>query len=317
MLSNYRKKISSILAGEGEYRRFSHYLDCFLISLILINVVAIVLESVPELTSQYRHHFLMLELFSVGLFTIEYIIRLWCCIDKTEYKNLGTSNIKKRIRYLVSPLALIDLLAILPTLLMMFVTFDLRFLRVLRLLRIFKLTRYSRAMQLLLAAFKEESNSLLAAFFIMTVVLIMASCGIYLLEHQVQPDKFGSIPESMWWAMATLTTVGYGDVVPITPLGRFFGGLITLLSMGMVAIPTGLLASSFAEQLRKRRDAFNEAVLHSLNEDDEGLNEEKQQALESLRIELGLSTSEAKQAIKLMSSQRAYHTYCKHCGKKL
>ncbi|TMO59522.1 Ion transport protein [Pseudoalteromonas aurantia] len=314
-MTRYRTKVAALLAGQGAYRKAGGYLDAFLITLIMINVVAIVLESVPELTAQYHHHFLLLEVTSVGIFAIEYLLRLWSCVEQTGDKELNTSNSRKRIKYLFSPLALIDLMAILPSLLMMFFAFDLRFLRVIRLFRIFKLTRYSRAMQLLLAAFKQEGSSLLAAFFIMSVVLIMASCGIYLLEHDVQPDKFGSIPESMWWAMATLTTVGYGDVVPITPIGRLFGGVITLLSMGMVAIPTGLLASSFAEQLRKRRDAFNEAVLHSLH--DGALDEQERQHLETLRIELGLSPSEANQAIKLMTSQRAYAMYCRHCGHKL
>jgi voltage-gated potassium channel len=155
----------------------------------------------------------------------------------------------------------------------------------------------------------------MAAFFIMSVVLIMASCGIYLIEHDVQPDKFGSIPDAMWWAMATLTTVGYGDVVPITPLGRFFGGVITMLSMGMVAIPTGLLASSFAEQLRKRREVFHEAVLHSLI--DGHVDEEERAHLEALRVELGLSAAEANQAIKVMTSKRVHSQYCRHCGHKL
>ncbi|WP_105169050.1 ion transporter [Pseudoalteromonas sp. T1lg23B] len=315
MLTTYREKTAALLEGSGRYHKAGRYLDIFLIALIMVNVIAIVLESVPSLAKQYQAFFLELELVSVAIFSVEYLLRLWCSVDKIEYKNLSCSNLKKRITYTFSPLAIIDLLAILPTLLMVFITFDLRFLRVIRLLRIFKLTRYSRAMQLLLAAFKEEGSSLLAAFFIMSVVLIMASCGIYLLEHDIQPDKFGSIPQSMWWAMATLTTVGYGDVVPVTAAGRFFGGVITLLSMGMVAIPTGLLASSFADQLRKRRDAFNEAVLHSLIDGE--IDPSEKEHLEMLRIELGLSHAEANQAIKIMTSQRVHALYCKHCGNKL
>ncbi|TMP33363.1 ion transporter [Pseudoalteromonas rubra] len=310
-----RQKTAGLLEASGRFRKAGHAIDVFLITLIIANVIAIVLESVPALATRYHSLFFYIEVISVAIFTIEYLLRLWCCVDKLEFKHTSGSNIKKRLRYVFSPLAIIDLLAILPTLLMVFFSFDLRFLRVFRLLRIFKLTRYSRAMQLLLAAFREESSSLLAAFFIMSLVLIVASCGIYLIEHDVQPDKFGSIPAAMWWAMATLTTVGYGDVVPITPLGRFFGGVITLLSMGMVAIPTGLLASSFADQLRKRRDAFNEAVLHSLS--DGKVDEQEKEHLEALRIELGLSAVEANQAIKIMTSQRVHDHYCRHCGGKL
>lgn len=315
MQLHIREKTAAVLEATGQYRKLGRAVDIFLITLILTNVVAIVLESERDLATVYHHYFLTLELVSVTIFAIEYLLRFWCCVDKLDYRHLDIPNWKKRLKYLISPLAVIDLIAILPTILMAFITFDLRFLRVIRLLRIFKLTRYSRAMQLLLAAFKEESSSLLAAFFIMSVVLIMASCGIYLIEHDVQPDKFGSIPKAMWWAMATLTTVGYGDVVPITPLGQFFGGLITLLSMGMVAIPTGLLASSFADQMRKRRDAFNEAVLHAIVDGD--VDKSERAHLEALRIELGLSQLEANQAIKLMSSQRVHNMYCRHCGKKL
>ncbi|MCF2857975.1 ion transporter [Pseudoalteromonas sp. SMS1] len=310
-----RQKTAAILEGSGKYRKIAHSLDIFLIALIIFNVIAIVLESVPTLAEQYYQVFFYIEVVSVGIFCVEYLLRLWCCVDKVNYRDKAKHHFFIRLKYVRSPLAVIDLIAILPTLLMVFFTFDLRFLRVVRLMRIFKLTRYSRAMQLLLAAFKEEASSLMAAFFIMSLVLIVASCGIYLIEHDVQPDKFGSIPAAMWWAMATLTTVGYGDVVPITPLGRFFGGVITLLSMGMVAIPTGLLASSFADQLRKRRDAFNEAILHALVDGE--LDEYETDHLEALRLQLGLSASEANQAIKLMTSQRAQNLYCRHCGKKL
>ncbi|KZN38867.1 potassium channel protein [Pseudoalteromonas luteoviolacea S2607] len=310
-----RQKTAAILEGSGRYRKVAHTLDIFLIALIIFNVIAIVLESVPALAKQYYRLFFYIEIVSVGIFCVEYLLRLWCCVDKVNYRDKTKSHLSIRFKYVRSPLAVIDLIAILPTLLMVFFTFDLRFLRVVRLMRIFKLTRYSRAMQLLLAAFKEEASSLMAAFFIMSLVLIVASCGIYLIEHDVQPEKFGSIPAAMWWAMATLTTVGYGDVVPITPLGRFFGGVITLLSMGMVAIPTGLLASSFADQLRKRRDAFNEAILHALV--DGKLEESELEHLEALRIQLGLSATEANQAIKIMTSQRAQNMYCRHCGQKL
>ncbi|MFC3031145.1 ion transporter [Pseudoalteromonas fenneropenaei] len=309
-----RTVIAHIFEGAQPYSKIGKALDIFLICLILLNVVAIVLESVATLHQQYSTWFLTIELVSVAIFTLEYLLRLWCCVDKTEYLN-DDSSAKKRLKYFFTPLALIDLLAILPTWLMMFFSLDLRFLRVIRLLRIFKLTRYSRAMQLLLESFKEERSSLLAAFFIMSVVMILAACGIYLLEHDVQPDKFGSIPQAMWWALVTLTTVGYGDVVPITAGGKLFGGLVTVLSMGMVAIPTGLLASSFADQMRKRREAFQEAVLHSLIDGELTLDEREH--LEHLRVELGLSHMEANKAIKFITSQRVHDVYCRHCGQRL
>ncbi|WP_213610589.1 ion transporter [Pseudoalteromonas sp.] len=309
-----RKTINQVFEASGKYQRAGRILDVILISIIIVNVVAIVLESVRSIAIEYRSEFLMLELTSVAIFSVEYLIRAWTCVDRTKYAAMNCSNTQKRIRYILSPLAIVDLIAILPSLLMFFFTIDLRFLRVLRLLRVFKLTRYSRAMQLLLQAFINESSSLLAAFFIMFVVLILASCGIYLLEHDIQPDKFGSIPAAMWWAMATLTTVGYGDVVPITPMGKLFGGVITLVSMGMVAIPTGLLASSFSEQVRKRRQLFEDATHEKIT--DGKLTDEQLHHLELLRYKLGLSKLEANKAIKDELNKRSSHLYCRHCGNR-
>lgn len=310
----FRQKLACLFEGTGQYHRAGHLLDIALISLIMINVIAIVFESIASVALKYYDEFLILEIVSVSIFAIEYLARLWACVDKTKYAAIDGSNSKRRLHYFFSPLALIDLIAILPSLLMFLFPLDLRFLRVLRLLRVFKLTRYSRAMQLLLQAFLDEGSSMLAAFFIMAVVLILASCGIYLIEHDIQPDKFGSIPAAMWWAMATLTTVGYGDVVPITSLGKFFGGVITLLSMGMVAIPTGLLASSFSEQIRKRRQFFEDAVHEQIH--DGTLNKEQLAHLEELRYKLGLSKLEANKAIKTQLSERNSHIYCRHCGKR-
>lgn len=313
-MNKLRQYTALLLEGNGKFRRAGHIIDIFLIGLILINVVAIVLESVVSLAEQYKAQFLMLEFYSVAIFAVEYLLRVWSCVERVEYKSMHGGNFKRRLKYIFSPLALIDLAAILPTLLIFFVTIDLRFLRVIRLLRVFKLTRYSRAMQLLLQSFSEEGSSLMAAFFIMAVVLILASCGIYLIEHDIQPDKFGSIPAAMWWAMATLTTVGYGDVVPVTPLGRVFGGVITLVSMGMVAIPTGLLASSFSEQLRKRRQLFSDAVHECVSDGEISVNDREH--LENMRCKLGLSKQEANKAINQQLDARTSHLYCKNCGAK-
>ncbi|MBE0365393.1 voltage-gated potassium channel [Pseudoalteromonas ulvae UL12] len=310
-----RQVLAEILEGSGKNVNKGRWLDAVLVLLISINIIAIVLESVSSIAQAHKQLFIWIEIISVAIFTIEYFTRIWVSVDLEQYEHATDSPFKIRIKYMFSPLALIDLIAILPFYLMFFINLDLRFLRALRLLRIFKLTRYSRAMQLLLQSFKEESNSLLAAFFIMAVVLIMASCGIYLLEHDIQPDKFGSIPAAMWWAMATLTTVGYGDVVPITPVGKFFGGVITVLSMGMVAIPTGLLASSFSEQIRKRRALFADHV-HAALEDGK-ITKDELMKLEELRLNLGLSKLETKAAIRNELNANSQLNYCPHCGEKL
>lgn len=314
-MTQARQQLAQLFEARGKYKRASHWLDGFLVILILANVVAIVLESVASLAIKYSLFFTYFELASVIIFAIEYLARLWSSVDLERFDANTQSHGKKRLHYFLSPLAIIDLIAILPSLLMLFMNIDLRFLRVLRLLRVFKLTRYSRAMQLLLASFQEEASSLLAAFFIIAVVLILASCGIYLLEHDVQPDKFGSIPEAMWWAIVTLATVGYGDVVPITPMGRFFGGVITLLSMGMVAIPTGLLASSFSDQLRQRRNQYSEYAYQCM--EDGKISRAELKKLEELRIKLGLSKPESRLLLNKIRGEHPHHKFCSNCGHKI
>lgn len=310
-----RQHIAATLESQGRYRPLGRVIDTLLIILILSNVVAIVLESERFMQNRYSDFFLQFEYISVAIFSVEYLVRVWTCVDLPRFENTNLAPWRRRLRYIFSPLALIDLLAILPSLLMHFTTLDLRFLRVLRLLRIFKLTRYSRAMQVLLEAFKEEADSLLAAFFIMTVILIISASGIYLLEHDIQPDKFGSIPDAMWWAIITLTTVGYGDVVPISAGGKLFGGVITILSMGMVAIPTGIIASSFSEQLRKRREEYGEQVHRLMNNGK--LNQQAREELNDLRYELGLGQKECQRIERQQRSQKHHKHYCPHCGRHL
>lgn len=228
--------------------------DVGLIVLILANGVAVVLESVPSIGRDYRTFFALFERFSILVFTVEYVARLWSIVelDNPRYKH----PLWGRLRYATTPLALIDLLAIVPFYLSFLLPIDLRVLRVLRLVRMFKLTRYSAAMNLLLAALRQELSAIAAVLFVLLLLLVIASSLAYLAEHEVQPQAFGTIPHAMWWAIVTLTTVGYGDVVPITPWGKVVGGLIGIIGIGMVALPAGLLASGFSEQLHQRRREF-------------------------------------------------------------
>lgn len=316
MIEKIRITLADVFEARGQSKRFGYAFDAFLMTLIFANVLAIVMESVPSIAHEHARFFTYFELVSVFIFAIEYLARVWACVDLNRFADSSLSPTKRRLRYLISPMAVIDLIAILPSLLMFLVPFDLRFLRVLRLLRIFKLTRYSRAMQLMLNTIQEEASSLFAAFFIMTVILIIAASGIYLLEHDVQPDKFGSIPAAMWWAIITLTTVGYGDTVPVTLMGKIFGGIITILSMGMVAIPTGILASSFSEQLRKRRRTYSEMV-HQLMEDGIICHQERIK-LNELRLELGLSVQEAAHLEEQVRDQHPLlKRFCPQCGHNL
>ena len=259
-----RKRTAELL--ENRHDDFwSHFIDIGLVFLIIANVVCVVLESVDSLTLAYYPWFLGFEIFSVVIFTLEYILRVWSALELPEYDRLGP--VRGRLRYMVSGYALIDFVAILPFYLGVFFTgMDWRFLRVVRLLRLFKLTRYSIAMQALLQSLQAESESLVAAFFLLFVLFVLASSGIYLIERDMQPDAFGSIPAAMWWAMATLTTVGYGDVVPVTVWGKIFGGVITVIGVGMVALPAGIIASGFSEHLREQRTSSDDLLSTVLDE---------------------------------------------------
>lgn len=191
-----------------------------------------------------------------------------------------------------------------------------RFLRTVRLLRVLKLTRYSAALNMLMTTFAANGRSLSAAFFILVTVMLLAASGIYYFERDAQPIDFGSIPAAMWWAFATLTTVGYGDVTPITAGGKIFGAMITVVGLGMVALPTGILASGFAQQLRMRSAEYQARAEEAW--DDGELSEEEVNNLEMLRIDLGLGKHAASQILDAGKVKRSLDIEqgirCPHCG---
>lgn len=308
-----RQRTAQILGTHHHGDRTGKLVNFFLISLISLNVVSIVLESEPALLQAYRPFFLYFEWFSVAVFTVEYLARLWSCIDLEE--TLDRRPVMGRLKYMLTPLAVIDLIAILPFYMGLYLTVDLRFLRVMRLLRLLKLSRYSTAMGALLDVLQEEAQTLLAAFVVLVMMLVISASGIHLLEAKLQPEAFGSIPSAMWWSITTLTTVGYGDVTPITPMGKMFGAFIMLIGVGMVALPAAILASGFAENMRKRRIQYNAFIKHALS--DGRLDDEERWQLEQLREELGLSREESIHLVDaLVRSQLArQQVTCPHCGK--
>lgn len=309
-MSAIRKRVSEILEPGGSRDKLSKRVDLFLILLVTLNVLDVIIESVREIHDKYHEPLLWFEFFSIFVFSVEYLLRVWSCVDVN--KDDPRPHWRQRLAYFFTPMALIDLVAILPFYLSLFITLDLRFLRVLRILRIFKLTRYSKAMQLIFNIFQEERNSFVAAFSILFTLLIIAASGIYLIEHNVQPDEFGSIPEAMWWAMATLTTVGYGDVTPITAGGKVFGGMITIISMGMVALPAGILAGGFNSQMHRRHQKFNVLLKEVLR--DGVISDQEWQDIEVLRKELDLDIEEANLLIQLSEARRQNLTQCPNCG---
>ena len=211
----------------GDAKKFN-FVDIFIIVLIILNVLAVIVDTVQSIHLKFGDYFYVFEVFSVVVFTIEYILRVWSCTVNPKFQG----PIVGRIRFMLTPLAIIDLLAFLPFYLPMLIPFDLRFLRAIRLIRIlrlFKLGRYTESVMQFSRVLKAKRAELLTAVFIIFVLLIVASSLLFYVEHTAQPEKFSSIPEAMWWGVVTLTTVGYGDIYPVTGLGKFLGAIISLL----------------------------------------------------------------------------------------
>ncbi len=248
-MNNLKHRAHAFLELSVPGDRWGYAFDWFMVALISANVLAVILETVPALSEAYGTFFRYFDIVSVIIFTVEYVLRVWSC-TADRARDYG-HPIKGRIKFILSPLGIIDLLAILPFYLGFLIDADLRILRVFRLIRLLKLTRYSPALIVIGAVIKNQSKALTAALFLMLTALVLTSSIIFAAEHRVQPDKFGSIPDAMWWGIATLTTVGYGDVTPITPLGKFFGAVTMILGIGMFALPTGVIATGFANEIRK------------------------------------------------------------------
>ncbi len=247
---NKRRIFETLEKGEGD-DRLSKRFDIFIMSLILLNVAAVILETVESIHNSIPEVFYYFEIFSIVVFSIEYLGRLWTCTYFEKYQH----PIWGRVRFFFSFAGLIDLLAILPFYLPLVFAMDgrvLRILRLFRILRIFKMGRYSTAFNLITRVISQRKEELLISLTIVLVVLVMASSMMYYIEHEVQPDNFSSIPATMWWGVATLTTVGYGDVYPITPLGKVLGAFISIMGVGIFALPAGIIAAGFESEIRKR-----------------------------------------------------------------
>ncbi|MBE2893925.1 ion transporter [Spirabiliibacterium falconis] len=318
MLSSFRRTVYYVLESSHKGGFLRYLINSLIVLLIILNVLAVIFESDRDIYLRFYSFFYQFEVISVALFSLEYLARIWVIPEK--YKTLPAWKV--RLKWLISPSAIIDLLAILPSIFYHFLPFDLRLLRIFRLVRILKLSRYFTAMQLLLKVIAREKRSFQAVLMILLVLIVISASAIYVVEHSVQPQAFGSIPKSMWWAVVTLTTVGYGDVTPITPLGKFLGAMITILGIGVAALPAGILASGFASELNQRRQRMEQKFRQSLMDESSLVLDE--QKIKRLRRTLGLSHEIAHEILqqvitekRLQKSEHETKGYCPHCGKKL
>ncbi len=320
--SSFRRWVYNHLENEQYDSFFSRVLNYLLIGLIVTNVAAVIFESVNQFYLAYQWYFDHFELMSIGIFSIEFLLRLWSISEQDAEQPAW----KQRLQWLMSWGAIIDLIAILPAFINYFVPFDLRFLRVLRLLRLLKLTRYFISLQILLAVIKREKGSFQAVLFILSILIIMAAGVLYFVEHKAQPEHFGSIPQAMWWSVVTLTTVGYGDVTPVTDLGKILGAIITILGVGIAALPAGILATGLANELNLRNQLLEQQFREALLSQKVDLVRD-QATIEQIRRQIGLPYHQTHEIIVhlmrehlIESNQKlknfSYH-YCPNCGEKV
>lgn len=279
----------------------SRFCDIFLFALIVINLVAVCLETVDALYEQYQQIFAIIEVVSVVIFSIEYAVRIWSCAAAPDGKQVGATA--KRLGYIFSFTGLVDLLAILPSIIPLFFGgVDLRWLRILRLMRLLKFSHYSSALEDLISAVRHEQRSFAATLYLFVLALLLSSSLIYVVEHDVQPQHFGSIPQAMWWSMVTLTTVGYGDIVPMTVFGKLIATLTALMGVCVVALLTGIVATGFTNQVAMRRQQLEAEISSALS--DGFISTDERQHIEEMRKRLNISEDDARAIMEYLSRSK-------------
>ena len=224
--------------------------ETVLIALIVGNVIAVTLETVPELRAHYGDFFANFEIFSIGAFTVEYVLRLWAAPDDIRYAD---GPVRGRLRYALTPVMIIDFLAFAPAYLMPLLSFsDARFLRFFRLVRLLKIGRYSPTLATLGHVIASERRTLFGTLLLLLGVMCLSAAAMHVVEGNIQPKLFGTLPDAMWWAITTLTTVGYGDAVPVTAFGKIVAGVTMIMGLGLFALPVGIVATAFVSEIHRR-----------------------------------------------------------------
>jgi voltage-gated potassium channel len=252
MYHNVKYKVHVLLHPEIGESRADKIINISIICLIILNVIAVMLETVQPIHDKYETFFKYFDLVSVIIFTVEYVLRVWSSNHDPKYSH----SIKGRIRYMLSLGAIIDLLAFLPYYIHVIVGLDLRMLRILRLLRflrLFRLTAYMKAAKMVTNIFKKRINELVLSFILAVFLIIIASCLLYFAEHHEKNTNFTSIPATIWWAVVTLTTTGYGDMIPATATGKFLSVVIMLAGVAFFALPAGIITAGFLEEFRSEK----------------------------------------------------------------
>jgi voltage-gated potassium channel len=262
-----RARLARIFEDEEPRSTATRIFNALLATLIVVNVAAVVLESVESFRRQFFWTFVVIEDFATAFFVAEYCLRVWACVDfrKAPYRH----PVWGRLRYMRSFFALVDLVAVLPAIIGFIGAGDLRVLRLLRLLRMLKLVRHSTTFGVLWRVLQEEAQSIMALLFILLLTVTISGALMYMIEGEEQPAVFTSIPAAMWWAVETLTTVGYGDMVPVTAAGRILGGAVSIIGIGTLALFSGVITIGFLDQLKLHR-TLNAARKGSGDLDDGG-----------------------------------------------
>jgi voltage-gated potassium channel len=251
-MSSVKQFIFKVLEKGEKRASLNVVFEYFITTLIILNVISIAVESIGDLSKNILFELRIFEIFSVAIFTIEFALRLFI----SDLTHPGKSKARSMIKFIISPFGLIDLFAILPFYLPFVIKMDLRFLRVLRLIRFFrilKISRYNNTLRLIGSVIKEKRTELGMTLFFAFLLVIISSFLMYNIENPVQPDKFPNVFATIWWAVATLTTIGYGDVYPITGLGKTLSSIISILGIGLIALPTGIISAGFIEKMNKTK----------------------------------------------------------------
>jgi voltage-gated potassium channel Kch len=297
---SFRQKVHALVWPSAYGGQLHEFFDTFIMVWVVVSVTAVVLESVHTIHYVLNIEFVIFDIVAVGVFTMEYLLRVYSVVESEGHRH----PLMGRLKYVKSGNAIIDFLAVVPFFLeaLLHHLFDLRFLRIFRLLRLLKLTKYTGATTTLFTVIKREWPVMAGAAFILVLLVVLTASLGYLFEHEAQPDKFENIPQSIYWAVITLASVGYGDISPVTPLGRGMTVILAMIGIGIFAIPAALLSSAFSDQLRIEREKLSSELYNMMA--DGIISPEEQEIIDREAKRLHVSEDEVKRLIERARRER-------------